>query len=102
MTSVKVVDGIDVLAMSDDVESLIHLYHGPLGLVGAAVADLPHFALAVAYNMDYLLTWNCKHIANGHVIRRLQAVNLDAGWNTPIILTPEELLTSPDEESNTG
>lgn len=98
----EVVDGLDVLAMSDEVANLIREYHGPLGLVGAAAADLPHLAFAVAYNMDYLLTWNCKHIANGHVVRRLQAVNAVAGRSTPIILTPEELLNEPEEGLENG
>ncbi len=43
--------------------------------------------------MDYLVTWNCAHIANGQVIRRLLAVNGELRRPTPVIVTPEELLT---------
>ena len=90
---------VDVLAFSDDVEALIRAYHRRLGLVGSATADLPHFAYAVAYNMDYLVTWNCKHIANGQVIRRLNVVNAELGRPTPVIVTPEELLEAlPGDE----
>lgn len=67
----ELVQDLDVLAYCDEVEELIRTYHRRLGLVGSATADLPHFAFAVAYEMDYLVTWNCKHIANGQVIRRL-------------------------------
>lgn len=88
----ELVAELDVLAFSDDVEALIRVYHQRLGLVGSATADLPHFAYAVAYNMDYLVTWNCKHIANGQVIRRLNRVNSELGRPTPVIVTPEELL----------
>jgi len=90
----EMVAGLDVLAFSDDVETLIRAYHHRLGLVGSAAADLPHFAYAVAYNMDYLVTWNCKHIANGQVIRRLNVANSELGRPTPVIVTPEELLTT--------
>jgi hypothetical protein len=90
----RIVAGLPILAFSDDVESLIRTYHRRLGLVGSATADLPHFAYAVAYKMDYLLTWNCAHIANGQVIRRLLAVDAEIGRETPIIVTPEELLTT--------
>lgn len=83
---------LGVLAFSGDVEDLIRAYHNQLGLVGSAAADLPHFAYAVAYNMDYLVTWNCKHIANGQVIKRLNTVNGELGRPTPVIVTPEELL----------
>jgi predicted nucleic acid-binding protein len=88
----ELVAELDVLAFSDDVEDLIRAYHHRLGLVGSAAADLPHLAYAVAYNMDYLVTWNCKHIANGQVIRRLNVVNTEIGRPTPVIVTPEELL----------
>jgi len=88
----ELVAGLDVLAFSNDVELLIRVYSSRLGLVGSALADLPHFAFAVAYNMDYIVTWNCKHIANGQVIRRLNMVNADLGRPTPVIVTPEELL----------
>jgi len=90
----ETVANLDVLAFSDDVESLIRVYHRRLGLAGSATADLPHFAYAVAYNMDYLVTWNCKHIANGQVIRRLNVANGELGRPTPVIVTPEELLES--------
>ncbi len=89
---IEAVAELDVLAFSDDVGDLIRAYHHRLGLVGSAIADLPHFAYAVAYNMDYLVTWNCKHIANGQVIRRLNIVNGELGRPTPVIVTPEELL----------
>jgi hypothetical protein len=95
----EIVAKLDVLALSADVEDLIRAYHHRLGLVGSATADLPHFAYAVAYNMDYLVTWNCKHIANGLVIRRLNAVNAELGRTTPVIVTPEELLeTYPGDD----
>jgi hypothetical protein len=90
----QIVADLPVLAFSGDVESLIRAYDRRLGLVGSATVDLPHFAYAVAYKMDYLVTWNCAHIANGQIIRRLLAVNAEIGRQTPIIVTPEELLTT--------
>ena len=50
-----------------------------LGFVGRAIAGLRHFAFAVADAMDYPVTWNCAHIANGEMIRGLLDVN--AGLN---------------------
>jgi hypothetical protein len=43
--------------------------------------------------LDYLVTWNCRHIANGQVIKRLAKANDSIGRSTPVIVTPEELLT---------
>ncbi|MDR4506965.1 MAG: hypothetical protein MRJ65_01795 [Candidatus Brocadiaceae bacterium] len=42
--------------------------------------------------MDYLVTWNCTHIANGEIIRRLMKVNSEMNRHTPLIVTPEEIL----------
>jgi hypothetical protein len=44
--------------------------------------------------MDYLVTWNCAHIANGEIIRRLMNVNSELNRQTPLIVTPEEILES--------
>jgi hypothetical protein len=80
------------------VRGLVREYASRLGLAGRAAADLPHFAFAVAYEMDYLVTWNCAHIANGEVVRRLRDVNAQLRRYTPLILTPEELSTPPGSE----
>ncbi len=87
-----IVAGLPVLTFSADVASLIRIYGRRLGLAGSGTADLPHFAYAVTYKMDYLVTWNCAHIANGDVIRRLTAINAEIGRPTPVIVTPEGLL----------
>lgn len=63
----------DARKLNDDVRALVHAYHGKLGLSG----DLPHFAFAVAFEMDYLVTWNCAHIANGEIVRRLREANAE-------------------------
>ncbi len=90
----KILTDLRALAFSDDVGSLIKIYVNRLGLTGSATRDVPHFAYSVAYNMDYLVTWNCAHIANGQVIRRLVHLNSELGRHTPIIVTPEELLAN--------
>jgi hypothetical protein len=88
----EIISGLPVLAMNNDVRSLVHEYDRRLGLIGRARADLPHFAFAVAYSMDYLVTWNCRHIANGEVVRRLRDANAELTRFTPLIITPEEIL----------
>ncbi len=93
----QIVEGLPVLQLNDDVRTLVREYARRLGLAGRARADLPHFAFAVAYEMDYLLTWNCSHIANGEIIRRLTEANMALGRLTPLIVTPEEILESPGE-----
>jgi hypothetical protein len=87
----ELVRGLPVLALNSEVRELVRVYTRRLGLAPQAAADVVHIAFAVTYRIDYLVTWNCKHIANGQVISRLIEINSDIGKHTPVILTPEEL-----------
>jgi hypothetical protein len=86
------VKGLPLLALSAQVGDLAKEYQARLGLPLTAQIDIIHMACAVVHRLDYLLTWNCTHIANGHVILRLQAANRALGHPTPVIITPEGLL----------
>ena len=88
---------IPILEMNDDVRALATEYKEHLGLTGRAQLDVPHIAFSVAHDMDYLLTWNCSHIANPLVIRRLMKINNRLTRQTPVILTPEDMLAFPEE-----
>ena len=94
----EIVEGLPILEINDEIRSLVQVYAQHLGLTGRAQADLPHIAFAVAYTMDYLVTWNCAHIANRAVIRRLLDINSELHRHTPIIVTPEEILEPPGGE----
>ncbi len=54
--------------------------------------DAVHIAAATVHGLDYLLTWNSKHIANAQIQRKLAEISLDCGYELPIICTPYELL----------
>lgn len=76
------VEGLPILGLSEEVEALAREYHDKLGLPQGARLDVIHLACVIVYDLDYLLNWNCTHLANGVVIQRLQAVNttLEAGF----------------------
>jgi predicted nucleic acid-binding protein len=57
-----------------------------------AAPDALHLAIAAAHGMDFLLTWNCRHIHNLKIERRIQAVCRAFGLECPIICTPAELM----------
>jgi predicted nucleic acid-binding protein len=54
--------------------------------------DAAHIAISAAHGVEYLVTWNFRHIANPATRRMIEAVILDAGFRPPIICSPEELL----------
>ena len=61
-------------------------------LPSRAFPDALHIAIATVHQVDYLLTWNCKHIANVEILPRIAVVCEELGHPLPIICTPEELL----------
>ncbi|NJR52115.1 MAG: type II toxin-antitoxin system VapC family toxin [Leptolyngbyaceae cyanobacterium CSU_1_3] len=56
------------------------------------VEDALHIAIATSNGMEYLLTWNFKHIANAVMRGKIEAVCRDEGYEPPVICTPQELL----------
>lgn len=54
--------------------------------------DSLHIAVAAVHGMNYLLTWNCKHIANAEIQKKISACCISEGYDPPVICTPEELL----------
>ena len=57
-----------------------------------AEVDALHIAIAVTNRVDYLLTWNCRHLANAALRGRIERVCRARGYDPVIICTPEELL----------
>ena len=57
-----------------------------------ALADAFHIAYSVVNGMDYLVTWNCRHIANAALRSKIEQVCLAAGYEPTVICTPDELL----------
>ena len=75
----------EALALAEDL-----LSKGPLPR--KAEEDAVHIAVAVVNGMDYLITWNCKHIANARMRDKIEQVCRANGYKPVIICTPEELL----------
>jgi hypothetical protein len=65
------------------------------GLLPAkAQLDALHWATASFHNMDYLLTWNLKHLANARILPQIYRWAEKAPYNIPAVTTPESLLRS--------
>ena len=53
--------------------------------------DAAHIALATVHEMDILLSWNCRHIANAAIQARLRRLVEESGFSLPVLCTPEEM-----------
>jgi hypothetical protein len=63
----------------------------------AYLQDVPLLAIPNEVNgVEYLLTWNCKHIANPSMRPRIERICRDRGFEPPVICTPQELLEIDD------
>lgn len=71
---------------------LARKYLAKINIPERVEADAFHIACATVYRMNFLLTWNCTHIANAFVRKKIEQINLQNGYETPVICTPEELL----------
>lgn len=63
-----------------------------------ASEDAAHIAIAVTNGVEYLVTWNCRHIANATRRTQIEMVCRNAGYEPAIICTPDELM-GPDDEN---
>lgn len=60
-----------------------------------ATIDALHIAVASVHGMDYLVSWNCTHIANATMRGQIEAICRGAGFAPPVICTPLELVKEP-------
>ena len=63
-----------------------------------ALVDALHIAVAAFHEVESLLTWNCKHIANAQVVPRIRDLLLELGYAVPIVCTPEEMVGEEYDE----
>lgn len=70
------------------------------GIVPAiASSDALHIVVASVHKIDYLVTWNFKHIANPFIRDRLRYAVTSAGFELPVMCSPDELLQNEDENN---
>ena len=83
---------LPLLDLTSDVDELAEEIMESGLLPERASRDAVHIAAACVHNVDFLLTWNCRHIANATILRDLQHIIVGAGYEMPVICTPEELI----------
>jgi hypothetical protein len=86
------IQGLPILVLNDAVVNLAEKLLNGSALPPKAKDDALHIAIATVYQINYLLTWNCKHIANANKRSVIENICREAGYRPSIICTPEELL----------
>jgi hypothetical protein len=83
---------VDLLAVSPEASKLAQELVAAGAVPAPAAADALHLAVAAVHRVDYLVTWNCRHLANATMRGRIEAACKRSGFASPVICTPEELL----------
>ena len=92
------VDTFKRLELNVSVEKMAQVYVDRLKIPKKSALDAVHLAAASIHNMDYLVTWNCRYIANAVMRSQIEAACRNAGYAPAIICTPDELM-EPDYDN---
>ncbi|WP_264082503.1 type II toxin-antitoxin system VapC family toxin [Nostoc sp. CENA543] len=88
----NLLQSLTFLDLTEEAMELAQEFLQQSNLPPKAANDALHIALATVYGLDYLLTWNCKHMANAQIQRKLSQISSGLGYDLPIICTPYELM----------
>ena len=91
-TRLEILERIISLEASDDALKLAGDLINSGAMPKKAAEDALHIAIAVTNGVEYLVTWNCKHLANATMRSQIEKICRIAGYEPTIICTPEELL----------
>lgn len=87
----ELIEDIAVLPLVDEIEGIAEVYMKEYVMPGGAAGDAFHLACSSFHKVDYLLTWNCNHLANANKEKHIRIVNTKLGLFTPTIVTPLQL-----------
>ena len=90
-------DALDLLPPDAAVDALANHYITNLVMPRKHLGDAWHLAYATFHGFEFLLTWNCNHLANANKRRHLETINWRLGFESPQIVTPLELFKERDE-----
>ena len=90
------VDEISELAITEEIVQIAAVYQVRKLMPHLPPRDALHVAIASYYRLDFLLTWNCKHLANANKTRHLRELNLELGLYIPQLVTPDQLQSLED------
>ena len=88
--------GVPILEGSPEVERIAGEYIRRRVMPASAVGDAAHLAVCSLHGINFLLTWNCRHLANANKVSHIRFVNERLGLSVPVLTTPLELIPEPE------
>ena len=90
---------LPLLALEPAVVEIAEAYIARHVMPTDPAGDALHLALASFHRCDFLVTWNCQHLANANKFGHIRRVNTLLGLYVPTLVTPLELLTENEDEA---
>ena len=94
------IDRIELLPIETEVGEIVAAYIQHKLMPSDPAGNALHLALASYHKCDFLLTWNCRHLANANKFGHIKRINTMLGIFVPTLVTPLELLGGTDDENN--
>lgn len=94
----QLIAGTAILTMAEPVGEIVDAYIQHRLMPNDPKGDALHLALASYHRCQFLLTWNCTHLANANEQEHIRHVNTLLGLQVPILTTPLELIEEPEED----
>jgi predicted nucleic acid-binding protein len=91
------VSGLQLLAIVPAIADIVEAYIQHRLMPADPTGDALHLAMASYHKCDFLVTWNCRHLANANKFGHLRRINTLLGLFVPALVTPLELLGESDE-----
>ena len=92
-----VLDDLTLLAITDDARALARVLNAEGAVPPSEPRDALHISVAAVQRVQYLVTWNFKHIANATMRSKIEQTCRDAGFDPPIICSPPEIPGDTDD-----
>jgi len=96
--SLRLIERLPLVPIEAAVAEIVRTYVARQVMPSSPVGDALHLALASHHRCDFLLTWNCRHLANANKFDHIRRVNVMLGLFVPALVTPLELLGGENAE----
>jgi predicted nucleic acid-binding protein len=96
--AIEMIAGLSPLPITDEIREIVQEYIKRLLMPADPSGDALHLALASYYGCDFLVTWNCKHLANANKFDNIARVNGILNLSVPKLVTPLELIGDDDSD----
>jgi len=96
--SLRLIERLPLVPIEPDVTEIVQAYIARKVMPNNPVGDALHLALASYHRCDFLITWNCRHLANANKFEHIRRINVLLGLFIPALVTPLELLGDDNED----